>query len=118
MEIELPSKEEILAGGIAIQVAREGELWSKKQLGEHAKEQGVYVIHHGGAIKYVGRTDKPTMALITYAEFGERLRREFHAKASQRRHIYPKLEQLQVPPTIKVSFFSLSRNTKTGIAMI
>lgn len=109
IEIELPSKAEILAGGIAIRVAKEGESWSKTQLGGYAKEQGVYVIHHGGAIKYVGRTDKPATGRIVYSEFGERLRREFHARASQRLHIYPKLEKLPVPPEIKVSFFLLSR---------
>lgn len=109
IKIELPSKKEILARGIPVKVAREGELWSKKQLGKYANNQGIYIIHHGGSIKYVGRTDKPTQALIKYSQFGERLRREFHAKASQKRHIYKKLEQLEVPPHIKVSFFPLDK---------
>ena len=34
--------------------------------------------------------------------FGMRLRREFQESASQRKHIYPKLERLTVPPPIKV----------------
>ena len=37
--------------------------------------------------------------------FGMRLRREFQETASQRRHIYPKLEALRVPPDIMVYFF-------------
>ncbi|MGH9515829.1 MAG: hypothetical protein ACRD3P_09165 [Terriglobales bacterium] len=67
---------------------------------KNAKETGVYVIHHAGNIKYVGKTDSPTMS------FGARLRREFQEGASGGRHNYPKLAALTIPPEILVSFFS------------
>jgi hypothetical protein len=64
------------------------------------RKREFYVIHHGGAIKYVGKTGSPGMS------FGMRLRREFQQTASSDRHIYPKLALLTVPPDIMVSFFS------------
>lgn len=60
---------------------------------------GVYVIHHAGDIKYVGKTNGPAMSL------GMRLRREFQESASGGKHIYPKLASLVAPPSIMVSFF-------------
>jgi hypothetical protein len=63
------------------------------------------MIHHAGAIKYVGKTDAPTMS------YGTRLRREFAESTSSRRHNYPKLVLLapilQIPsgscPSVQVS---------------
>jgi hypothetical protein len=69
-------------------------------IGEYAKRQGCYVIHRGGSILYVGKTDGSTMT------FGMRLRREFQETASQGRHIYPKLAAFTVPPEIQASFLS------------
>lgn len=100
VEVEVPPKEKVLAGGCSVPLARRGERWSESSLGIRAKDQGVYVIHHAGIVKYVGKTDGPSMS------FGMRLRREFQETASQRRHIYPKLAALRVPPEIQVSFFS------------
>jgi hypothetical protein len=68
-------------------------------LGEKAKETGVYVIHHAGLIKYVGKTNAPTMS------FGMRLRREFQESASGGKHPYPRLAALAVPPEIMVTLF-------------
>lgn len=70
-------------------------------MGEHARGSGVYIIHHGGSIKYVGQA--------IGLSFAERLRREFHEKAAQGVHNYPKLAQLTVPPEIKVTLFPLVR---------
>ena len=96
----LPKIEGIFSRGIPISLAKRGESWSEQQLGEHAKKIGVYVIHHGNKIKYVGKTDEKTMS------FGMRLRREFQQSASQDRHIFPKLLRLEIPPETKVTFFN------------
>lgn len=101
VHIQIPSKERILTCSQVVQLAPKGHSWSKDQLGEYAKDKGVYMIHHGGSIVYVGKTDGLTMT------FGARLRREFQETTSGRRHIYPKLERLVIPPQILVSFLSL-----------
>lgn len=101
VHIQIPSKERILTCSQVVRLAPKGHSWSKDQLGEYAKDKGVYMIHHGGLIAYVGKTDGPTMT------FGARLRREFQETASGRRHIYPKLERLVTPPQILVSFLTL-----------
>jgi len=103
IEVEIPQKEQVLQSGLVVRVARRGESWSEKQLGRYAKEQGVYVICHDDSIKYVGKTDGPTMS------FGMRLRREFQETASQRRHIYPRLAGLPVPPHIRVCFLDFTK---------
>jgi len=99
VEVYVPGKSRVLAQGLSVPLARKGTKWVSTLLGSHAKERGVYVIHHDGEVKYVGKTDRPRM------DFGTRLRREFQENASQRRHIYPKLEALKVPPNIMVTFF-------------
>jgi hypothetical protein len=103
IQIEVPQCEEALSGGCSVPVERAGISWSESCLGRLAKQQGVYVIHYSGRIKYVGKTDGPTMS------FGMRLRREFQETASKRRHIYPKLEALVLPPDIRVFFFAKER---------
>jgi hypothetical protein len=102
LEIELPDAGEILKEGCAVPIARKNEKWSSACLGGMQKEKGVYVIHHGGRIMYVGKTDGPTM------DIGTRLRREFQETASQNKHIFPKLCALHVPPDIIVHCFPLS----------
>lgn len=99
VEVRVLEKGEVLAQGLIVPLARKSTRWAAASLGSHAKDQGVCVIHHDGRIKYVGKTDGPSM------DFGMRLRREFQETASQRRHIYPKLEALKVPPDIMVSLF-------------
>jgi hypothetical protein len=99
VEVRVPEKGEALAQGLIVPLARKGTRWAAASLGSHEKDQGVYVVHHDGEVKYVGKTDGPSMY------FGMRLRREFQETASQRRHIYPKLEALEVPPDIMVSLF-------------
>lgn len=103
IQVQIPSKKKVLAGGSPVPLAPKGVKWSENSLGRYAKDQGVYVIHHGGKIKYVGKTDGPTMS------FGVRLRREFQETAAQGRHIYPKLEALRVPPDIRVCFFPVEK---------
>lgn len=97
VEVRIPEIDQILAQGLSVPLARKGTKWEAACLGSRAKDQGVYVIHHNRKVKYVGKTDGPTMY------FGMRLRREFQQTASQGRHIYPKLEALEVPPDIMVS---------------
>jgi len=100
VEIDIPPKEKTVLSGCQVALARKGVVWRESCLGEKAKETGVYVIHHGGTIKYVGKTDGPSMS------FGIRLRREFSEGASSGKHVFPKLASLAVPPPIMVSLFS------------
>jgi hypothetical protein len=99
IEIALPDADEIITQGCPVPIARRNETWSATCLGSMKKERGVYVIHHAGRIKYVGKTDGPTM------DFGTRLRREFQETASGNKHNYPKLNALIIPPTIMVHCF-------------
>jgi hypothetical protein len=100
LTIDIPDPQQAISQACAVPLAIKGVTWKESCLGKQAKESGVYVIHHGGAIKYVGKTGSPGMS------FGMRLRREFQQTASSDRHIYPKLALLTVPPDIMVSFFS------------
>ena len=115
LEIEIPTKEQIVCDGCPVPLAGKGARWKESCVGEKAKEIGVYVIHHAGDIKYVGKTDSPGMS------FGKRLRREFQQAASGDKHLYPKLVSLVVPPEIMVSFFSASDVQKfvhpTGVTL-
>jgi hypothetical protein len=96
IEVGILPREAVLRNGYSVQVAPRGTTWSASPLGPQAKDRGVYVIHHAGRVKYVGKTDALNMS------FGMRLRREFQETASQGRHIYPKLAALNVPPAIQV----------------
>lgn len=100
LTIDIPDPQQAMSQACPIPLAIKGVTWKESCLGKQAKETGVYVIHHGGAVKYVGKTGSPSMS------FGMRLRREFQQTASSDKHIYPKLAQLTVPPDIMVSFFS------------
>ncbi len=100
LTIDVPDAKETMLQACAVPLATRGVRWSESCLGQNAKETGVYVIHHFGVIKYVGKTDAPTMS------FGMRLRREFQETASSGKHNYPKLALLSVPPDIMVSVFS------------
>jgi hypothetical protein len=100
LTIDIPDPGIAIARACPVPLAIKGVTWRESCLGERAKETGVYVIHHGGAIKYVGKTGSPGMS------FGMRLRREFQQTASSDKHIYPKLALLPVPPNIMVSVFS------------
>jgi len=96
IEIDLPDAAEILNSGSPVPIARKGQKWSKSCLGEMCNKRGVYVIHHDGKIKYVGKTDGPNMY------FGRRLRSEFREQSSRGKHNYPKLSKLKTPPEIMV----------------
>lgn len=100
LTIDIPERETACAKACPVAIAIKGVKWKASCLGDNAKGTGVYVIHHGGTIKYVGKTGSPGMS------FGMRLRREFQQTASGNKHIYPKLAALIVPPSIMVSFFS------------
>lgn len=96
IEFSVPSPHDLLRSLRNVPIARRGQSWSESCLGPDGKKQGVYVIHHGEKIIYVGKTDGDSMT------FGVRLRREFQESASGGRHIYPKLAALQTPPEIGV----------------
>lgn len=100
LEIEIPPKEWIIRDGLEVALAGKGTSWGQSCLGRKAKEMGVYVIHHAGSIKYVGKTNGPAMSFAT------RLRREFQEGAASGKHVYPQLALLDVPPAIMVSLFS------------
>ena len=59
--IKIPETEEILVKGIDVCVAPTGTKWSELDLGDNRNEIGVYVIHHNGNIKYVGKTNGESM---------------------------------------------------------
>lgn len=96
VEISLPPSAELLKTLWDVPLARRGEGWSERCLGPEGKKQGVYVIHHGEKVIYVGKTDGQSMT------FGVRLRREFQESASGRRHIFPTLSRLTIPPSLRV----------------
>ncbi len=98
--IDVPPKDVPLSGGCEVPVTCSGHLWSEGCLGKYANERGVYVHHHAGSIKYVGKTETQDMC------FGKRLRREFTEGGSGGRHIYPKLTALLTPPAIRTYFFT------------
>jgi hypothetical protein len=100
LTIDIPEPQEAISHACPVPLAARGVRWSESCLGQNAKETGVYVIHHSGLIKYVGKTDGPSMS------YGMRLRREFQETASSGKHNYPKLALLSMPPEIMVSVFS------------
>jgi hypothetical protein len=97
--VTVPPDSVPLAEGFDVPLVLRDCPWSPRCLGAHARTRGVYVIHHAGSIKYVGKTDGPTMS------FGQRLRREFTEGGSQGKHIYADLMGLVQPPSIKVYLF-------------
>lgn len=99
--IEVPTLKSIIEKGLPVVLAPRGSSWSELSLGEARNEIGVYVIHHGGVIKYVGKTNRNKMS------FGMRLRRHFQESAAGE-HTYPRLAELNTPPEIQVSMFDLN----------
>jgi hypothetical protein len=100
VKVEIPALESILSNGHVVPLARGGAKWTSRCLGRDGKGVGVYAIHHNGELKYIGKTNGPTMS------FSTRLRRELQEIASGGKHIYPKLASLTVPPDIKVTLFT------------
>lgn len=80
MKISIPSKSEILTDSISVNTVPKGGSWYQRCLGGLAPEKGVYVIHHGGSIKYIGKTNGESMS------FGMRLQET----AAGQKHTYPK----------------------------
>lgn len=99
-KIRIPTKGKILRQGVDVELSPIGKSWSAYQLGDKRTRIGVYVIHHEGDIKYVGKTNGPTM------NFGVRLRRHFQESAAGK-HIYPRLEELEQPPCVQVTMLEL-----------
>ena len=99
IQIDIPDKKAILNSGLTIPVAGPRQSWSELRLNEYRHMRGVYVIHHDNRIRYIGKTDGPTMT------FAVRLRREFQYSAAQGKGVYAKLAKLAIPPEVKVVFF-------------
>ena len=76
IKLSTPARSTVVARGMPVQVARSNESWSELTIGEKRSEKGVYVIHHNGKIKYVGKTSGKNM------NFGKRLRRHFQKSAA------------------------------------
>ena len=83
MRIDLPSKEELISGGIVIPLAPKGDSWSKKSLGVFSKKSGVYIHYCDGEIIYVGQT-----TLGKRGTFGDRMRREFHETSASNDYLH------------------------------
>lgn len=98
--ITTPSRTAVVRRGVAVSVAPNGTSWSEQSLGDARSEVGVYVIHHNGEVKYVGKTSGRKM------NFGIRLRRHFQERAASA-HTYPRLAAIRTPPEIKVSLYDL-----------
>jgi len=99
IEITIPTLEQVLQQGRDVPVVPRGTKWKSSCLGVGAKLTGVYVIHHGGEVKYIGKTNGLTM------HFAKRLRKHFHETSGG--DIYPKLASLSVPPQVRVTLFPL-----------
>jgi hypothetical protein len=56
LTIDIPDREIAIAKSCPVPLAIKGVTWKESCLGDHAKETGVYLIHHGGDIKYVRQT--------------------------------------------------------------
>lgn len=98
ISVVTPFRSAVVGRGIQVDLAPLGEKWSELPVGELRSSVGVYVIHHDGLIKYVGKTSGRTM------NFGKRLRRHFQQSAAGR-HTYPRLAAIDRPPPIQVSLY-------------
>lgn len=92
INITIPIKAQLLSSGFEIHTASDGASWSKEQLGEYGSKSGVYILHSNGKILYVGKT-----TIGEYGNFGERLRRHFHDKASQNSRVHKLLVSQSKP---------------------
>jgi len=90
LTINVPIKADIINGGFVVSVAKEGESWSKSQLGHYADKSGVYIHHSNGKILYVGKATTGNLG-----NFGERLRREFQSTSSSKSSLYQLLASQQ-----------------------
>ena len=97
-EVTTPARAAIVRRGIPVEIAPRGTSWSELPLGVARSSIGVYIIHHGGVVKYVGKTSGPKM------DFGTRLRRHFQESAAGD-HTYPRLNIIETPPQIQVSLY-------------
>ncbi len=98
IELNIPTKSQIVNGGFIMSLAPKGQSWSKSQLGDYADKSGVYVHHCNGRILYVGKATSGK-----WGTFGERLRREFQETASSN----SALHKLLVNQTFPVRSFLL-----------
>jgi excinuclease UvrABC nuclease subunit len=83
MKINLPTKEELISGGIIIPLAPRGDSWSKKFLGDFRKKSGVYIHYCDQDIIYVGQTTSGKRGT-----FGDRMRREFHETSASNDYLH------------------------------
>ena len=92
VSLTLPTKAQILSGGFQVHTAPFGKSWKKEQLGAYADLKGVYIHHCNGKILYVGKATTGKHGI-----FGERLRREFQEKASNKSELYKLLHKQKKP---------------------
>jgi hypothetical protein len=63
--------------GFVVPVAARGTSWLSSCLEDHGNRSGVYVLHSGGEVLYVGKTTDGD-----HGNFADRLRRHFHGPSA------------------------------------
>jgi excinuclease UvrABC nuclease subunit len=109
MRIDLPSKEELISGGIVIPLAPKGDSWSKKSLGVFSKKSGVYIHYCDREIIYVGQTTSGRRGT-----FGDRMRREFHETSASNDYLHRFIKEHV--ECVKTRFLDLDEIDKIVIA--
>jgi hypothetical protein len=87
----------------------------KLQLGKHANACSVYVHVFGREIIYVGKTTKEKRddGKISWATFGERLRREFQESSSQNSNLHQLLASYKSISTVMFSLDKIDQLIKS-----
>ena len=83
MRVNLPTKEELISGGIVIPLAPRGVSWSKKSLGDFRKQSGGYIHSCNQELIYVGQTTSGRRGT-----FVDRMRREFHETSASNDYLH------------------------------
>jgi len=106
MRIDLPSKEQLISGGIVIPLAPKGDSWSKKSLQGFSKKSGVYIHYCDDEIIYVGQTTSGKRGT-----FGDRMRREFHETSASNDYLHRFIKEHV--DCVKTRFLDLDEIDKT-----
>lgn len=92
LSVTVPTRAQIVNGGVVVTIAPTGTEWLKSQLGDYADKSGVYIFHANGKILYIGKTTQGK-----YGTFAERLRRHCQEKASQNSPLHRCLRKQSTP---------------------
>jgi hypothetical protein len=86
LSVSIPTRAQIVNGGVVLTIARTGTEWLKAQLGDYADKSGVYILHANGRLLYIGKTTHGA-----FGTFAERLRRHCQEKASGNSRLFQSL---------------------------